>query len=1191
MLKGKMDKRGRIKIGLFLFVSAILVLSLYLVFAAHIIGPVSGTSFSVNENVEFTYNISINNTDTVAGTMNVTLVSIVLPVGFIFTDTSNGTSNGTVIVANTFNVTSNSSMTTSTVLNWTNASMNSLVNLWASNGLQYFWFNATTSIPGTYTLNISTSNSSHSPINFTTISIRINGITPFAVSQNPTSINRSANTQVNFSITGQSDDTSNVTVVEFSLPMGVTFVSNSNSTNATWSSFINTSSSLRWNLTAGGFKWGTTKNFAFNVTSVEGQNVNISLNVTRDNGGWNASTSSTTTNFAFSGYIKNETGHNVTGANVSIYQFAEQPNGPPKEIFVASALSGNDGSFTLSNINSSADLFLLKMYYRQGSNSTHENASGSVIKVGTILPPFPAMMYYPLPSFDFDDFQGNEFMKPPTLNGTTFYVEDAATINISAINTTAGGWQLFGYEVMEQKAGFPIESNFRTNVSVKQVYVPLNRQYTIMVLREPFTGISGFSFGNGSTCNGQFMNATHCPAPPRSNSTVTPTVAGQVLNVQLNLTVTRVYLSGCIGVSGNLTPIRNVTSIIPRMMPWTGFVPPMKDTGELNLSSTSQLNQSNPPCTMNGQFAWYNISLLNSNYLLEFYAKNTTNSTHDGVAEYVGMLQNVSLSATTTQNVTLGPLAGAYNNATGGDVNATKVTINFVNSTGGLITDDTPHVDLYLRNDSTFGELHYIIEDNQISQGSFVWPIPRNVIAKIKLFPNQAPPTEKTINLSKAVNNITIIQMNEGDGDLGFRKVNSSGQLEEMNVSAFPINMRFIRSTSTCDGINPGSSCVLTAMNNSEFNPLKALVAGKINMEMKLISSNTTITFYNFDMFSAKQPPMESVINDQASSGGSSANQVWQFGSFVPSEVYDYVVIGMPYSDSVINDAGSMNVSIPFLYDENWNVVWNASLGHTTSNITSDIDQYLGNSNNRSYNSTGYRNFLTTAGRTCSKTDSNLNGTTNTEYCYINTTSNMIYIRVPHFSGVAPNVIGNAPSSGSSSSSSSSSSDGGAGAAGSIHDVSESQFNSGYSRDLNVNDKLRFTLNSEYHFVELTGVTVAAATVKVSSTPQTSTFAIGETKKFEVTGDNFYDVAVTLNSIAATNGTNKANIKIIATSDPVASTPSSEQEEEAGSPITGAAVSETEEVTKEGKSYWWLWAIVAVLIAAVVIVILYRLRQ
>ncbi|MEK6926400.1 MAG: hypothetical protein AABW50_03930, partial [Nanoarchaeota archaeon] len=784
---------------------------------------------------------------------------------------------------------------------------------------------------------------------------------------------------------------------------------NFSSVNATGGGSVTTN--LTWANTSalGIIPNGTTRNFWFNMQTRSMASSMLTVTVT-------ATGVSATTNissgfsfpftFRFSGYVKNETGGYQNATNISIYDFVAGQNGPPTEILLNTTLSDTNGLFTFTGLSSAGNkMYTLKMIYYNGS--------AVATKIGTTLPPFPAMMFYP------QTFAGAyEFMRPPSLNGTIFYLGPAATINITATNGTAS--QLFGYMLMEQGTGFPIGSNAFGNVSSVQLVVPTNRQYSVMAIRMN----SQFVQYNNTICNGNYMNNTACQTPPKSNSSINPATEGQRIDIVMNLAINRVYMNGCINVTGNSTPITNITSILPRMLPWTGFVPPMKpDTQDINLTNTGQLNYSDSRCP--GAIAWYNISLLNSNYLVEFYGRN---STADSAAEWKGAFQNVSFEGQVAGtnnniNVTLTGLAGSFVAASGfGDVNKSEITINIQNSSGGKITDDTPHVDIHVRH-PVFGEMTYIIED--FSNGTFTLSLPASATAKAKIFSNNAPPKEKVLNLSLSIINITLTTMSSGNS--GFKRVNSSGGIEDMNItnSSFDMGMNFVRNTADCNVINySNSSCSLSSFDADNFNPFSALVAGKVNMEMKLKSSNVSITFYNFDMFSAKQPPMESVMDNQASSGSSTSNQIWQFGSFVPPDVYDYAVVGIPYSDSVINDSANMNMSVPILYDENWNVAWNYSAGHRLVNLTTSIDDYLDSSNNRSFNSSGYRDLFN-GGINCNKTDSNISGSVASVYCYVNTSSNMIYMRVPHFSGVSPNVVGSTPVSDSSSPSSSSSSSGG----------------------------------------------------------------------------------------------------------------------------------------------------------------------
>ena len=90
------------------------------------------------------------------------------------------------------------------------------------------------------------------------------------------------------------------------------------------------------------------------------------------------------------------------------------------------------------------------------------------------------------------------------------------------------------------------------------------------------------------------------------------------------------------------------------------------------------------------------------------------------------------------------------------------------------------------------------------------------------------------------------------------------------------------------------------------------------------------------------------------------------------------------------------------------------------------------------------------------------------------------------------------------------------------HSVANEQFVSGYTKQLSVRQRLKIQIDSSSHYVGITGLTATAATINISSDPQQAVLAVGDERKFEVSGDNYYDILVKLNSIA----NDKADITI-----------------------------------------------------------------
>src|SRR3989339_342551 len=78
---------------------------------------------------------------------------------------------------------------------------------------------------------------------------------------------------------------------------------------------------------------------------------------------------------------------------------------------------------------------------------------------------------------------------------------------------------------------------------------------------------------------------------------------------------------------------------------------------------------------------------------------------------------------------------------------------------------------------------------------------------------------------------------------------------------------------------------------------------------------------------------------------------------------------------------------------------------------------------------------------------------------------------------------------------------------------SKEQFEKGYSANLAVGSRFEVNVENKEHHVMLNEMTSLTASITISSEPQNATLVVGESKKFEVNEDNYYDLLVTLNSI------------------------------------------------------------------------------
>jgi hypothetical protein len=125
------------------------------------------------------------------------------------------------------------------------------------------------------------------------------------------------------------------------------------------------------------------------------------------------------------------------------------------------------------------------------------------------------------------------------------------------------------------------------------------------------------------------------------------------------------------------------------------------------------------------------------------------------------------------------------------------------------------------------------------------------------------------------------------------------------------------------------------------------------------------------------------------------------------------------------------------------------------------------------------------------------------------------------------------------------------------------------TRELGSKERIRVSVGGEDHTVGVLEVGTDSVKVEVASTPQQTTVKVGETVKFDVDGDNVYDLSVMLNSISS----GKADISVNAISEAVT------QQEEEKKDTSGAGAA-----TEEAGVSWAVWAIVIAVVAVLLIV-------
>ncbi len=77
----------------------------------------------------------------------------------------------------------------------------------------------------------------------------------------------------------------------------------------------------------------------------------------------------------------------------------------------------------------------------------------------------------------------------------------------------------------------------------------------------------------------------------------------------------------------------------------------------------------------------------------------------------------------------------------------------------------------------------------------------------------------------------------------------------------------------------------------------------------------------------------------------------------------------------------------------------------------------------------------------------------------------------------------------------------------------------GYTRTLYKNWRILFNVNNESHTFTVEDIVGNSSKVSISSETQEATLSVGEEKRFELSGDNYYDILVILDSVSLNKAT------------------------------------------------------------------------
>ncbi|MBI5046731.1 hypothetical protein HZC07_03295 [Candidatus Micrarchaeota archaeon] len=666
------------------------------------------------------------------------------------------------------------------------------------------------------------------------------------------------------------------------------------------------------------------------------------------------------------GKIQNSSYENVS-ANVSLYNISFGMGGENRTIVNSTLSSGSTGIFNFSYDDTNppfSTMYQLKI--------TIYNSENNVSQLGPMLPQMPIQVLA--------EAFNESASSIPTITTTP-----AATINVSAFNASANN-VTFGGLLFDNKFGEPVEQFFSGNLTSKVIYVPTGKNFTVVLMVDGGdAGPGGSKFGN---------------TPPITQALYDVNVSdnvGQILQFPVNVTTAILYVNGTINVTGNSSAVNfsdiylypSVGGRIPMMMP------PFSRRGQPVFNDTSY--------EVENVAGNYTMTAMGTSVGLTYMmmAIGHTGDRNDPASEFYGCFQNFTLTDSNISNLncTVRRLTGTFvgsNSPTG--VNLTYQRIQFLDENSGQDSKDRGMSEVVV-NYTNYGSTSFTLFVQTNSSGFANLPLINGSNATVRVYNSRFAPREYVIDGSidpYQINMTPFKPRNPG---------NLSNVTNNMNIS-------FLSYTGACNVPDPSlvsvqaGGCLLSSFDTGSdgkgFNPLLGASAGLLNILITDPDSNTTVYYIGVDMSQAGPPDSDFTPTANDSSNSSTFTQKRRFGGQIPSSVYQYIYLGIPYNSS-LNDSQNVSVLLDQLFDSNWNQLWNSTDDPDGGSIPSGFSDYNASLMNSS-----------AGGIICTNDSSDV--------CFINTTTNVVWVKVPHFSGSSSQVQGSLVSSGGGSSGTSSSS-------------------------------------------------------------------------------------------------------------------------------------------------------------------------
>lgn len=646
--------------------------------------------------------------------------------------------------------------------------------------------------------------------------------------------------------------------------------------------------------------------------------------------------------------LKYTNGSFVNGGTLNLHEY-NAPGGVLKHVYnqTLTNTSNSTGYVTISGVtNTTQKYYRIESYY---NSSYRGNLKTNVTHVSPVL------------------WQMRSDILQYGLSGSNITLEPAISINFSVNNGTSLVLMGRGYDVVDALHGNHLLTARDTTTLVNLIFLPRNGTYMFSVHPNE-SAPQVITYRPEQTYN------TNCDMNASS------AYNGKIFNCELNGSVQLRNIYGYINTS-TTTSFDEVNG--------TNYLIGLNRTYDeaffRNLGNLARFNVGND--TYNRTTGYFNVSVpateLGTDSLLLFYGRN-------GSTNYGGIFNiTANLSNTTPYNastITMVPMYGVNKSNTLTDFQLTKInlTTNYTSFNISLNGSRTFVEGLYVEIDVTYPNNKTIKWTYSNPLGQIDVPLLTNSAVDLRAFAlGTSPQRTKYSSSQLAGNYIFFTTLKNFDRD------NPDGNED---ISALDIEL-FDYNNASCNVAIPPPSCRIlnysdTNASNIAYDVYKSMLLGRSNVRIKDRATNASVMYVGTDLRHSNFPPV--FMGDSADTDNStttSFDETWRLGSKGP-EMYDYVFASIPYDNDSLNESKGVNVSLSTLFDTESSSTWN-NLWNITKNATSAI-------NNLSDYSAEYSEWeYLVDGSACATTLASISAT---DPCGINTSTDLLYLRIPHFS-------------------------------------------------------------------------------------------------------------------------------------------------------------------------------------------------